>query len=97
MQEIVCDFSDALQRTCNGEGLVTAKLWRWYRPSPLAAAAAAACSPQRPRPRLRRRDIVEGAPEPGESPAPVVFQRGEFLFNRRFFDTKLPGFFRGWC
>ena len=24
----------------------------------------------------------------------MVFQRGEFLFNRRFFETKLPGFFR---
>jgi hypothetical protein len=27
-------------------------------------------------------------------PAPVVFHRGEFSFNRRFFETKLAGFFR---
>ena len=27
-------------------------------------------------------------------PAPVVFSRGEFSFNRRFFETKLAGFFR---
>jgi hypothetical protein len=27
-------------------------------------------------------------------PAPVVYARGEFSFNRRFFETKLPGFFR---
>jgi hypothetical protein len=29
-----------------------------------------------------------------ELPAPVVFQRGDFSFNRRFFETKLAGFFR---
>jgi len=42
-------------------------------------------------------------PQPGGSlaqatapalPEPVVFQRGEFSFNRRFFETKLAGFFR---
>jgi hypothetical protein len=27
-------------------------------------------------------------------PEPVVFQRGEFSFNRRFFETKFAGFFR---
>lgn len=27
-------------------------------------------------------------------PAPIVFSRGEFSFNRRFFETKLAGFFR---
>ena len=27
-------------------------------------------------------------------PAPVVYSRGEFSFNRRFFETKLAGFFR---
>jgi hypothetical protein len=27
-------------------------------------------------------------------PAPVVFTRGEFTFNRRFFETKFAGFFR---
>lgn len=27
-------------------------------------------------------------------PAPIVFTRGEFTFNRRFFETKFAGFFR---
>jgi hypothetical protein len=27
-------------------------------------------------------------------PEPVVFRRGDFSFNRRFFETKLTGFFR---
>jgi hypothetical protein len=27
-------------------------------------------------------------------PQPIVFKRGEFSFNRRFFETKLAGFFR---
>lgn len=27
-------------------------------------------------------------------PAPVVYQRGHFSFNRRFFETKMPGFMR---
>ena len=27
-------------------------------------------------------------------PAPIIFRRGEFSFNRRFFETKMPGFFR---
>ena len=27
-------------------------------------------------------------------PEPIVFQRGEFSFNRRFFETKFTGFFR---
>jgi hypothetical protein len=30
----------------------------------------------------------------GTAPEPVVFQRGEFTFNRRFFETRMPGFFR---
>jgi len=28
-----------------------------------------------------------------DAPAPVIFQRGQFTFNRRFFETKFPGFF----
>ena len=27
-------------------------------------------------------------------PEPIVFARGEYLFNRRFFETKFAGFFR---
>lgn len=28
-----------------------------------------------------------------EQPAPQIFHRGQFMFNRRFFETKFPGFF----
>lgn len=34
------------------------------------------------------------APATPSFPAPIVFHRGEFSFNRRFFETKLAGFFR---
>ena len=41
---------------------------------------------------------LPGAAEPAavavELPAPVVYSRGETSFNRRFFETKLAGFFR---
>ena len=33
------------------------------------------------------------AAESGAIPATQVFQRGQFMFNRRFFETKFPGFF----
>ena len=34
------------------------------------------------------------APAAPSLPEPVIFRRGEFSFNRRFFETKLAGFFR---
>jgi hypothetical protein len=43
---------------------------------------------------------VQAAPTPEASPAAspfpaaIVFARGEYTFNRRFFETKFPGFFR---
>lgn len=36
----------------------------------------------------------EEPPPAPAAPAPIVFSRGEFSFNRRFFETKLAGFFR---
>jgi hypothetical protein len=33
-------------------------------------------------------------PEPPGLPAPIVYKRGDFSFNRRFFETKLAAFFR---
>jgi len=59
-----------------------------YRPSPLAAAGPAAPRPwsraarHRPPARSLRTEL----------PAPVVFQRGDYSFNRRFFETKLLDF-----
>ena len=40
--------------------------------------------------------VVEQAavPEAAPLPAPIVFARGDYSFNRRFFETKFPGFFR---
>ena len=43
--------------------------------------------------------IVTGSWEAGAPPAPPeqaeteIFQRGQFMFNRRFFETKFSGFF----
>jgi hypothetical protein len=34
------------------------------------------------------------APSASALPEPIIFQRGDFSFNRRFFETKLAGFFR---
>ncbi len=38
-----------------------------------------------------------GQPEAGEQkpaiPQTVIYQRGQFTFNRRFIETKFPGFF----
>jgi len=63
-------------------------------PPPSAAPAAlgglpsfGARGPSAPKP-------VAAEPFPGDLPAPVVYQRGDFSFNRRFFETKLAGFFR---
>jgi hypothetical protein len=36
----------------------------------------------------------EAAPATSAFPEPIVFARGDFSFNRRFFETKFPGFFR---
>jgi hypothetical protein len=59
---------------------------------PPVASATAACraAPAVP----GSLDPSAGAPAAEELPAPVVFQRGDYLFNRRFFETKLAGFFR---
>jgi len=67
-----------------------------YAPRPLSSAAPVASEgfalfsargPAAPNP-------VAAAPAQEDLPAPVVYQRGDFLFNRRFFETKLAGFFR---
>ncbi|MEO6033958.1 MAG: hypothetical protein ABIQ35_01755 [Verrucomicrobiota bacterium] len=41
-----------------------------------------------------RLKIAHEEPAAAPIPAPVVFSKGEFSFNRRFFETKLAGFFR---
>jgi len=51
--------------------------------APVAEAGAAPTAPAAPAP--------AAAPI---LPEPIIFQRGDFSFNRRFFETKLAGFFR---
>lgn len=36
---------------------------------------------------------AQAAAQPAGPPPPKVFARGQFTFNRRFFETQLPGFF----
>jgi len=36
---------------------------------------------------------TEPAPKPAAQAATTTFQRGQFTFNRRFFETRFPGFF----
>jgi hypothetical protein len=44
---------------------------------------------------LDRDEAAAAAVEPApELPPPTIYARGQFTFNRRFFETKLPGFFR---
>ncbi len=63
------------------------------------AAEAAATSANAPAPAALAAAYTPSAPPTANAPAPdfpepIVFQRGEFSFNRRFFETKLAGFFR---
>jgi hypothetical protein len=73
-----------------------------------AAEASAGGAPAEPEPHrfavpgMKQEEeihIAAGSWEAGAPPAPPeeqqteVFQRGQFMFNRRFFETKFPGFF----
>jgi hypothetical protein len=61
--------------------------------APHSLASAAAARPAVPEEIAGFPDSSFAPPQP-DLPEPVVFARGEFLFNRRFFETRLPGFFR---
>ena len=55
-----------------------------------AAAAAAVAEPAKP----EEIHIVAASWQPGGTKTPPqVFQRGQFTFNRRFFETRFPGYF----
>jgi len=58
-------------------------------PSAIAAAAEAEARAQ-----LAASQPPRTEPEPPTKPPATVYQRGEFTFNRRFFETKLAGFAR---
>ncbi len=58
-------------------------------PSPAAGSAVPAPADEEPEP-----GASASVPSPPRLPEPVVFRRGDFSFNRRFFETKLTGFFR---
>jgi hypothetical protein len=55
-------------------------------PAPLSAAPLAM-------PGASADSAPAAAPQPA-LPEPIVFSRGEYLFNRRFFETRFAGFFR---
>ena len=55
--------------------------------TPAGREMAAAPAEEEPEPAL----FMSSQPK---LPEPLVFRRGDFLFNRRFFETKLTGFFR---
>jgi hypothetical protein len=62
-------------------------------PSYAVSAAPAAAPASAPGRRSLRLAQVEAAQSTGPLPTAQVFQRGAFTFNRRFFETKFPGFF----
>jgi hypothetical protein len=64
--------------------------------TPEAAAAAAAAAGGESAPQAGGLHIAHSAPTDAKGaplPPTQVFQRGAFMFNRRFFETKFPGFF----
>ena len=65
------------------------RLRRFLGSEPAQSAAPAASAARRPSTPLVQ--VQEAAPA---LPEPIVFLRGDFSFNRRFFETKLAGFFR---
>jgi hypothetical protein len=60
---------------------------------PVAAAVEGAPAPSKASKTMSPASASAPAPAPA-LPEPIVFQRGEFSFNRRFFETKFTGFFR---
>jgi hypothetical protein len=67
-------------------------------PSPAALPSDPSSVPQRtPSAALGTSDVAASAETSAPAstlPEPIVFARGEYLFNRRFFETKFAGFFR---
>jgi hypothetical protein len=66
-------------------------------PAPEAATAADAVNPMQgtvaAQPSGLHLAHAEAAPAAHALPPTTTFQRGQFTFNRRFFETKFPGFF----
>ncbi|MBU6409483.1 MAG: hypothetical protein KGR98_03750 [Verrucomicrobia bacterium] len=65
------------------------------RPQPAAPAIAAAGAPEPEQPQEEIQIVAGGfSGEPPPKPHQTeIFQRGQFMFNRRFFETKFAGFF----
>jgi hypothetical protein len=69
-------------------------------PSPAENVPVALAPAPPARPATAYKTTYTTAASPGPEPAaaalpePIVFRRGDFSFNRRFFETKLAGFFR---
>jgi hypothetical protein len=66
-------------------------------PEPVAQTSRAAAAPSRApiaMAGVEANPAPEASPAAPEFPEPIVFTRGDYTFNRRFFETKFPGFFR---
>lgn len=66
-------------------------------PAPAARTSRAAAAPGRApiaMPGVEATLAPEAPPPAAPLPEAIVFARGEYTFNRRFFETKFPGFFR---
>jgi hypothetical protein len=64
---------------------------------PVAQASRGAAAPSRApiaMPGVEASPAEEEPPAAAALPEAIVFTRGEYSFNRRFFETKFPGFFR---
>jgi hypothetical protein len=67
-------------------------------PGPVGHTSRAAAAPNRAPIAMPGVEVTSAPPEEFASaavlPEAIVFARGEYTFNRRFFETKFPGFFR---
>jgi hypothetical protein len=65
-----------------------------YAPEPAPPASTSAAGEMAAAPAEEEPEAVASVSSQPKLPEPVVFRRGDFSFNRRFFETKLTGFFR---
>jgi len=91
----VAPFIGPIIFLCMPTKIASAETWKPGQPRPAAAAAVEAA----PEPMADAEGgMAYPPPEEAAPAAPVLpptqtFQRGKFTFNRRFFETKFPGFF----
>lgn len=68
----------------------------WQAPAeeyPAGSEAEAAITAEQAAATAEADAAAQAAAQPAGPPPPKVFARGQFTFNRRFFETQMPGFF----